>query len=139
LERVDTESLTEALLASLQFAPFPEVAGALAGARGCGKRLVVVSNWDVSLHAVLERLGLGELLDGIVTSAEVGARKPSPAIFERGLSVAAVGPRDAVHVGDSIKDDVQGAMRAGIEAVLMRRDGRAGPPGVRTIATLAEL
>ena len=49
-----------------------------AGARA-GLRLVVVSNWDVSLHEVLARTGLTPLLDGAVTSAEVGAAKPDPA------------------------------------------------------------
>jgi len=44
-----------------------------------------------------------------------------------------------VHVGDSLEEDVVGARAAGIEAVLLRRDGRPGPSGVRTIASLAEL
>ena len=139
LDRVDSQSLTEALLAALRFTPFPDVVGSLAAARGRGQRLVVVSNWDASLHHVLARLGLAALLDGIVTSAEAGARKPSPAIFERALNVAGVGPRDAVHVGDSIDEDVAGAAAAGIDAILVLRDGRGAPAGVRTIASLAEL
>ena len=139
LDRVDSQALTEALLAALRFTPFPDVVGSLAAARGRGQRLVVVSNWDASLHHVLARLGLAALLDGIVTSAEAGARKPSPAIFERALNVAGVGPHDAVHVGDSIDEDVAGAAAAGIDAILVLRDGRGAPAGVRTIASLAEL
>jgi len=85
---------------------------------------------------VLERLGLAEMLDGIVTSAACGARKPSPEIFEHALGVAGVAAHDALHVGDSFAEDVDGARAAGIEAVLIKRDGEPGPPGVRTIATL---
>jgi putative hydrolase of the HAD superfamily len=136
---VSGAALTEALLASLRFEPFAEVAGALAAARARGQRLVVVSNWDASLHDVLARVGLGDLLDAIVTSAEAGARKPSPAIFERALAVAGVSAADAIHVGDTVEEDVAGARSAGIEAVLVRRDGGTGPAGVRTIASLAEL
>jgi putative hydrolase of the HAD superfamily len=137
--RIDNAQLTAALLASLHFTAFADARPALLDARARGRRVVVVSNWDVSLHEVLERLGLAAVLDGIVTSAAVGARKPAAAIFERALALARAAPHQAVHVGDSVEDDVAGARAAGIEPVLVRRDGAAGPPGVRTIATLAAL
>lgn len=135
---IDTDSLTAALLASLKFSAFADARPALVKASG-RRRLVVVSNWDVSLHEVFERLELAPLLDGIVTSAGVGARKPSTVIFDRALAVAGVQPHEAIHVGDSVDDDIAGARAAGIGAILVRRDGGAGPPGVRTIATLAAL
>jgi putative hydrolase of the HAD superfamily len=101
---------------------------------------VVVSNWDISLHDLLARLGIAPLLDGIVTSAQLGSRKPDPAIFVRGLELAGVRPAEAIHVGDSLDEDVAGARAAAIEPVLIRRDGSSpGPPGVRTIASLSEL
>jgi putative hydrolase of the HAD superfamily len=126
------EVSVDALLGSLRFTPFPDVVPALARLRSRGTRLVVVSNWDVSLHEVLARARLAPLLDGIITSAEVGARKPAVEIFER------AGPAQ-MHVGDSVDEDVAGALAAGLEPVLIRRDGGAGPPGVRTIKSLAEL
>jgi putative hydrolase of the HAD superfamily len=135
---IDPAAMTEVLLASLRFRAFEDVAPALAAARRRGRRLVVVSNWDVSLNEVLERLGLARLLDGVVTSAAAGARKPAPAIFARALAVAGVGPGEAVHVGDSLDEDVAGARAAGIEPILIRREPADGAP-VRTIETLAEL
>lgn len=136
----DLGALTDALLASLRFRPYPDAAPALATWRARGRRLVVVSNWDVSLHDVLARVGLAASLDGVVTSAEAGSRKPAPQIFARALELAGAGASEAIHVGDSIEEDVAGARAAGIEAVLLRR-GRAGTPapGVPTIASLAEL
>ena len=136
----DLDAVTEALLASLSFRPYDDVRPALSQWRGRGLRLVVVSNWDVSLHNVLERVGLVPLLDGVVTSAEAGARKPAAVIFERALALAGVRHGDAVHVGDSADDDVAGARAAGIEPVLVRRaDAASAVPGVRTIKSLAEL
>jgi putative hydrolase of the HAD superfamily len=129
----------EALLASLHFAPFPDAVRALPALRAGGARLVVVSNWDVSLHEVLERVGLAGGLDGVVTSAEVGARKPDVGIFERALALAGVSASEAIHVGDNPAEDVAGARAAGIEPVLIRRDGGRGPDGVRTISSLTEL
>jgi putative hydrolase of the HAD superfamily len=134
----DPAAVLEPLLASLRFRPYPDVRPALAGYRLRGLRLVLVSNWDVSLHEVLAKLGLADLLDGVLTSAEVGMRKPAPEIFQRALALARVPAHEALHVGDSLQEDIAGARGAGIEAVLIRRDGRL-EPGVRTIRSLAEL
>jgi putative hydrolase of the HAD superfamily len=134
-----SKALTEALLAALNFAAFPDVEPALRDARDRGLKLIVVSNWDVSLPDVLARTGLAPLLDGVITSAQIGARKPSPAIFEHALAMADVGPDQALHVGDSLEEDISGARAAGIAAVLVRRDGTPGPPEVPTIRRLDEL
>jgi putative hydrolase of the HAD superfamily len=139
LAALDTAELTDALLASLRFSAFPDAEPAILAARARAVRVVVASNWDVSLHEVLERVGLAPLLDGVVTSAELGARKPAPSVFRRALELARADPEDAIHVGDSIEEDVFGARSAGIEPVFLSRDGRAAPDGVRAISTLAEL
>lgn len=141
--RLDAVELQEALLASLRFKTYPEVPPALERLRARGCRLVVVSNWDCSLPDVLARAGLAERVDGVVTSAQVGAAKPSPAIFARALAVAETPPAAAVHVGDSLREDVEGARASGIAAVLVVRGGAgagvAPPADVRVIRSLAEL
>ena len=90
--------------------------------RELGCALVVVSNWDVSLRERLDETGLSPLVDGAVSSAEVGVLKPHPAPFERALALAGVCAADAWHVGDSVEEDVQGAHAAGIRPVLIARD-----------------
>jgi putative hydrolase of the HAD superfamily len=136
---IELEPLTEALLASLHFSAYPDAAPALDRLRAAGTRLVVVSNWDVSLPTVIERIGLAGLVDGVLTSAGTGARKPAPGIFEKALAVAGATRGEALHIGDGLEEDVEGARAAGIEAVYLARDGARAPPGVRTITTLAEL
>jgi putative hydrolase of the HAD superfamily len=136
--RLGPEEWLAALLGALRFEPYAEVAGALRALRAAGARLVVVSNWDVSLHDVLAQTGLRSLLDGVVTSAEAGAAKPQRAIFARALELAGgIAPRDALHAGDSLEEDVAGALQAGLHAVLVDRDGGAvAPPGVRVVRSL---
>ena len=130
----------EAMLESIRFDPFPDAAPALRDLRHRGLALVVVSNWDCSLRDVLARAGLAPLLDGVVTSAEAGARKPDPALFVVALRVARSDPAGAVHVGDSVANDVQGARAAGVTPILIDRDVRGdAPPGVKAIARLGEL
>ncbi len=125
---------------ALRFRAYPEVAEALGALRAAGLRLVVVSNWDVSLHEALAQTGLAPLLDGAISSAEAGAAKPAPAIFERALALAGgAPPAAAVHVGDDAEADVAGARAAGIAPVLVLRDGAAGPDGVTTLSDLQAL
>src|SRR5215208_4913019 len=98
-------------------------AESLADLRGMGLRLVCVSNWDVSLPSVLDHCGLAQGLDAVVTSAGAGARKPDPAIFYAGLNVAGCDAGDALHVGDTESEDVEGGRAAGIRALLIDREG----------------
>jgi FMN phosphatase YigB (HAD superfamily) len=125
-----------ALLGALRFRPYPEVVATLEAWRARGTRLVVASNWDVSLHEVLAATGLAPLLDGVVTSAELGVAKPDPGLLHAALAVAGVGAGEALHVGDSAEHDVAAARAAGVEVALLLRDGGAGPPGVRVIRSL---
>jgi putative hydrolase of the HAD superfamily len=125
--------LRGALLGALRFRPYPEVPGVLAQLRDLGVARVVVSNWDVSLRGVLEATGLAPLLDGAAISAEVGAAKPDPAIFERALELAGAGPAEALHVGDTAAADLAGARGAGIRALHLDRSG--GDPEALTSLT----
>jgi putative hydrolase of the HAD superfamily len=136
LPGLDHATAREVMLGSLEFVPFPDVLPGLAALSD--HALFVVSNWDCSLADWLGPAGLLEHVDGVVTSAEVGVAKPGAAIFERALELAAVRAEDALHVGDSLENDVAGARAAGIRALLVARDG-AAPPGVEAIRSLAEL
>jgi putative hydrolase of the HAD superfamily len=136
---VAAHELEQAMLAALRFAPFPEVPGALDALRLASARLVVVSNWDCSLPDALDAAGLGARVDATVTSAQAGVAKPQPAIFRVALRAAGVPAGAAVHVGDSPREDVDGARAAGIEPILLVRSGRGAPGGVRSIRSLDEL
>jgi putative hydrolase of the HAD superfamily len=133
------EDVEEAMLAAIRFRPYPEVPGVLSELRARGAGLVVVSNWDVSLHDVLVRTGLRGLVDHVVTSAEFGAPKPDRAIFVHALALAGAQPHEAVHAGDSVEADVAGAIAAGIPAFFLARDGEPAPEGARAIPTLEGL
>ena len=141
---LDPSSLRDALLAALRFRPFDDVPAALAELRAAGHRIVVVSNWDVSLHEMLRTTGLDALVDGALSSAEAGERKPAPGIFRRALALgggAGPGAPTPLHAGDSLEFDVAGALGAGMRAVLVARDrAPAGvPAGVAVLPSLTGL
>ena len=138
LPGLDHATARRAMLEALEFRPFPDVLPALAELRERGLTLVVASNWDCSLPDWLDPAGVTELVDGVVTSAEVGAPKPSPRVFERALAIAGAAPSEALHVGDKVDNDVKGAAAAGVRAVLLQREGEP-PAGVDAIRSLREL
>jgi putative hydrolase of the HAD superfamily len=128
--------LTAALLEAIAFSAYPDAAPALRALRAGGRRLVVVSNWDFSLHERLAETGLDALVDGAIASAELGVAKPERAIFEHALALAGVAAERAWHVGDSVEADVRGAIAAGVRPVLVARDGAPAAPGAPVIASL---
>jgi putative hydrolase of the HAD superfamily len=129
--------LVPCLTDAISFSAFPDSAPALAALTTTGRRLAVVSNWDISLIPVLERLGLAEAFETVVHSAGAGASKPDPRPFALALHRLGL-PADAcVHVGDDPTNDGDGARAAGVEPILVDRSDRdvAG----RRVRSLLEL
>jgi putative hydrolase of the HAD superfamily len=137
LPGIEPAVLLPALLDSLRFFAYPDAAPALTALRDAGIRIVVVSNWDWSLHERLAETGLEPLVDGALASAVVGSAKPDGAIFRAAL--AGVRPQDAWHVGDTPDVDVEGARAAGLRPILIAREGGQARGGVTVIRSLAEL
>jgi HAD superfamily hydrolase (TIGR01549 family) len=127
------EVAVEEMMAAIRFRAYRDAAPTLAELRALAVRLVCVSNWDYSLPDVLARVGLADELDGVVTSAAVGARKPDPRMFEAALEVAGCAADEALHVGDTPTEDVEGAKAAGIRALLIDRDGGGDIESLRAI------
>ena len=125
---------------------YPDVLPALTAFRRQGLRLGLISNtiWPACCHdETLARLGVRDLLDVRLYSADVGYQKPHAAIFRLALNALGVNPRQAVFVGDRLASDVAGAQRMGMKGVLRivpyrREKGTAIVPDV-CITTLAEL
>lgn len=116
------------------------VRAALSRLRGDGLRLCIVSNSEGQLEELLRRAGVLSHFERVIDSGVAGVAKPDPAIFRRALEEMGVAADRAVHVGDLVSQDVEGARSAGIAAVLVDDGGAApAPDGVSRIASLAEL
>jgi HAD superfamily hydrolase (TIGR01509 family) len=93
----------------------------LSSLRERGLKIGLVSNAHFLprlMREDIERLGIAALLHAAVFSAEIGVRKPHPAIFRKVLDEIEVSPEEAIFVGDRLRDDVQGAKELGMPAVL---------------------
>lgn len=104
-----------------------------------GIRRAVVSNWDERLHAVMHAIGLAPGFEFILPSVEGAGPKPEPRLFLEAVERLGLNPGEVLHVGDSFREDVQGAREAGLAVCWLRR-GVAGSglePG--SISTLGDL
>ncbi len=126
----DIETLVDELYASsksLTLQPYDEVHEVLQTVRARGMSVAICSNWDWDLDLAVELVGLSDLVDVAVTSAQAGARKPHPRIFASTLGALGISAADALFVGDTWRADVEGPLAVGLRAVhLWRRERRLG-------------
>ena len=81
--------------------------------------IFAVSNTDDRIHSVLEGLNLTKYFSKILTCQELGVAKPNPSIFTHALKQADVPAQNAMHIGNSLTEDVVPAKHLGLTAVLV--------------------
>lgn len=102
---------------------YPDVYRALHYWQSQGIPLGVLSNFDTRLHPVLRAIGLTDFFTSVTLSTEVGAAKPSPLVFRAALEKHGCLPDQAWHIGDSFKEDYEGAKAVGLRAIWLNRSG----------------
>ena len=112
---------------------YPEVLEVLEALRDHPVDLVVLTNWDARLHAVLDGSGLGEYLPRRFISAELGWEKPDPAIYRHVAEILRLPPSALLSVGDDPQNDVSGPKKAGWQAVQIERPKRDLWSAVRAV------
>lgn len=122
-----------------RWALYPDVRPAFERLRAGGLLVGIISNWDSRLVSLLNGLGLGDVLDDIVSSADVGLHKPDPRIFQLACERLGVAPEQAAHVGDHHYADYLGSSSLGMHAVLIDRHGVEADHGVEPVRSLDEL
>jgi HAD superfamily hydrolase (TIGR01509 family) len=128
------------------FELYDEVPDVLRTLSAAGLRIGLISNSHRCLASFQSHFELQGLISATVSSSEHGYMKPHPSIFSAALQLVDVRPGDAVMVGDSLRHDVEGAIRAGMRGVLLHRgdtpvDGAAelGVPVIRSLRELPAL
>ena len=132
-------ALLERFSTSSSYMLFEDVLATLRRLHERGYRLGLISNFEQWLEERLIELEVGRLFDVSVISGFVKIEKPNPAIYELALQRAKVEPARAVHVGDSMINDIEPAVAVGMHAVLLDRAGRYPDSRVPRIESLEEL
>jgi putative hydrolase of the HAD superfamily len=147
-ERVDAcaREIYREWAACQHFELYDDVPEVLARLSRRGIRIGLISNSHRSLESFQSHFALHGLVDAAVSSAEHGFMKPHPSIYAAALQRVGVAPQEAIMVGDSVRQDVDGALRAGMRAALLHRAGTPHPEadalrrrGVPVVSSLREL
>jgi HAD superfamily hydrolase (TIGR01662 family) len=118
------------------FELYDDVPDALAALRKAGLRIGLVSNSARDVREFARHHGLE--VDAGISSFHHGRTKPHASIFRAVLDLLGVEPAEAVMVGDTIADDIEGAQAAGMRAILLDR-ASLRPDFEPRLETLAEL
>ena len=94
----------------------------LTALRAAGLKIGLLSNTARDLDEFVAHHRLS--VDAVLTSRAHGKTKPHETIFRHMLELLGVEPGEAVMVGDTLEDDVEGALAVGMRAVLVDREGR---------------
>lgn len=113
---------------------FPDVLRALNALRNANMRMGIISNWDERLRPLLRALHLSDYFEEMAISHEVGYSKPNRQIFQSAMENLRLPASQILHVGDSRREDFEGARDAGFGAMLLDRSMAGNGP--QTIATL---
>lgn len=121
----------------------PGVVQVLTSLRARGIKRAICSNAPFPPEMLLRQVqanGVGELMDAIVFSSQVGRRKPAPEMYRAALDGIEVAPERAVFVGNRVREDYDGPRAVGMRAVIVTAHNDAPPPeGIPTISSLSEL
>lgn len=99
--------------------PEPGIAELMEKLRARGTYVGFGTNMTADIqYRKIEKLGLGNMTDGIVTSEESGIEKPDKRLFLLCAEKAGAAPQECVFIGDSLTNDIEGAQGAGMYAVL---------------------
>ncbi len=109
------------------FSLYDDVPDVLRTLHAAGLKLGLISNTHRSLAAFQSHFELEGLISAALSSSDHGFMKPHPSIFEAALRMLDVRPEEAVMVGDSLKQDVDGARRVGMRGVLVHRSAENAP------------
>jgi len=100
---------------------YPDVLPALQYWQRQAIPLGVLSNFDTRLYPVLSALRLADFFTSVTISTEVGAAKPHPRVFQVAIEKHGCSPANAWHIGDSFKEDYEGAKAVGLRAIWLKR------------------
>lgn len=95
-------------------------------ARAEGLRIALLSNLATPYKQPVFELGLAQHFDLLVFSCDVGMAKPERKIFVHTSRELGLDPGELVMIGDSRRDDIRGARKAGIRALQIDREGKRG-------------
>jgi len=138
---LNVDSITMQELSSLKFSSsfytlYHDTIPFLTSLKNKGYKIIVISNASQKINEVIKNTGISEYLNGLVASYSFGKIKPDPEIFKEGIRIAG---ETGYYVGDLFEVDYLGAARAGLEPILLDRNGFYDDVDAKKAKSLTEI
>jgi putative hydrolase of the HAD superfamily len=98
----------------------PDAISLLTNIKAGGYKTGIISDCGVEIARVFDRLELAPFFDAVVLSCRVGMQKPDPRVYQMAADIIQVDPEDCLYIGDGDSNELTGAKRVGMKAVLIR-------------------
>jgi haloacid dehalogenase superfamily, subfamily IA, variant 1 with third motif having Dx(3-4)D or Dx(3-4)E len=138
---LNVDSITMQELSSLKFSSsfytlYHDTIPFLTSLKNKGYKIIVISNASQKINEVIKNTGISEYLNGLIASYSFGKIKPDPEIFKEGIRIAG---ETGYYVGDLFEVDYLGAARAGLEPILLDRNGFYDDVDAKKAKSLTEI
>ena len=100
---------------------------------------IITNGFEEVQHRKLASSSLKPYFEHVVTSENVGVKKPDPRIFHYALEKAEALPEESIMIGDNYEADIQGALNVGMGAIMCEFNGEIPREDVTTVKSLLEL
>jgi len=100
---------------------------------------IITNGFEEVQHRKLASSRLEPYFEHVVTSENVGVKKPDPRIFQYAMEKAEARPTESIMIGDNYEADIQGALNVGMQAIMCEFNGELPREDVTTVKTLLEL
>jgi putative hydrolase of the HAD superfamily len=118
---------------------FEDAAPILDALRGQYRLALVTNGASCLQREKFEASGLTDRFDAVVVSGDLRRAKPDPAVYAHALDALGARPAEAVMVGDSLRNDVDGPVAAGLRGIWLNRAGEPRPAGRDDVVEIADL
>ncbi len=103
------------------------------------KMHIITNGFEEVQHKKMDHAGLLKYFDKIITSEEVGVKKPNPKIFEYAIKKAEAKPEESLMIGDNLEADILGAQNVGMETIFCKFNGETAGEQMISVTGLKEI
>lgn len=100
---------------------------------------IITNGFEEVQHKKMNNANLLNYFDKIITSEEVGVKKPNPKIFEYALEKAKASQKESIMIGDNFEADILGARNAGMYTIFCKFNGETSDDETISVVRLSEI
>ncbi|GAB1307631.1 YjjG family noncanonical pyrimidine nucleotidase [Urechidicola sp. KH5] len=100
---------------------------------------IITNGFEEVQNRKIENSNMTSYFNQIITSEQVGVKKPNPRVFEYALQKANAKPEESIMIGDSFEADIQGAMNCGIDAIFFNEQKKKVEEEIKSVTSLLDI